>query len=77
MSWNYRIVHHLDGGWYALHEVHYDEDGLPWGMTDPITFICEQDEGPEGVMHSLKLALSDASKHPVLEEPKVWPGKAP
>ena len=38
MSWNYRIVHQFsyDDEWddYAIHEVYYDKNGKPDGMTE-------------------------------------------
>lgn len=45
MSWNYRIVrHHKPTEWYGLHEV--------------FDFVCDEDEGPEGITHALE-AVSD------------------
>ncbi len=32
MSWNYRLVRHVDGT-YGVHEVYYDNDGTPNGMS--------------------------------------------
>ena len=82
MSWNYRIVQRLRAGinpsFYALHEVHYDDDGLPWAMTtDPVDFVCDLEEGPEGIVEALEMALVDAKKTLVLDEPETWPGKPP
>ena len=49
MSWNYRIVKYLDDKGFGLHEVYYDKDGEPWGMTKwPVTFACDLEEGPGG-----------------------------
>lgn len=77
-SWNYRVVRYKDGSGYGLHEVYYDDDGLPWTMTeDAVRFVCDLSEGPEGIAGSLLTARVDARKRPVLDEPKKWPGKAP
>lgn len=71
MAWNYRILDH--GEWLALHEVYYDDAGEPNGWTvDAITFGAHSDEGAEGVIASLEMALADARKRPVL---KVVDGK--
>mgnify|MGYP001604275042 CR=1 FL=1 len=79
MTWNYRIVRYRkreDG--FGLHEVFYDKDGKPWGMTaDPVRFACDQHEGPAGIKNSLLTARVDSIKRPVFDEPKKWPGKAP
>lgn len=74
MSWNYRIVrsHHNGEPYYVLREVHYDDHGNPTSMTtDGATFACDEDEGPEGIEASLRLALTDATCRPVLDDP--WP----
>ena len=68
MTWNYRIIHYTAGG-YGLHEVFYDDKGEVEGWTDQaIDFGCDEDEGKEGVIKSLKLALKDAKRQPVMEE---------
>lgn len=81
MTWNYRIVkrrHDRDKETFALHEVYYDSEGRPWGMTvEPATFGCDDDEGAEGVSWALAQALADAIRLPVLDEPEKWPGVAP
>jgi hypothetical protein len=71
MSWNYRIIRSkLDGAdYFALHEVFYDEDGNPTSRTDaPVDF---GGDSPEEVIEGLRMALSDAQKHPVMNDP--WP----
>ncbi len=65
MTWNYRIVDH--GDWFGLHEAFYDEGGATSWTADPITFACDKDEGVEGIIGSLEMALADARKHPVLK----------
>jgi hypothetical protein len=70
MTWNYRIIKH-DGAdcagheWFALHEVYTDNGKMSWSE-DPISFVCDVEEGPDGVIKSLELALSDARTRPVL-----------
>lgn len=71
MSWNYRIVRYKNGGGYGLHEVYYDYEygGKIFGVTEAaVAFVCNAEEGPEGVKASLLMALADAGKYPVLEE---------
>jgi hypothetical protein len=80
MSWNYRIMRYRNGEGFGLHEVFYDDDGLPWGMTEnPARFVCGTDEGRAGIKGALLLARMDAIKRPVLDEPEEdkWPGKPP
>lgn len=78
MSWNYRIVRYRDSKGFGLHEVYYDSDGQPWGMTEEgCRFVCDADEGPGGIKGSLRIAATDARLCPVLDEPETWPGRAP
>jgi hypothetical protein len=78
VSWNYRVVRYRDGSGFGLHEVYYDKDGQPWGMTESAArFTCVPDEGPGGIRDSLRLAATDARLRPVLDEPGTWPGIAP
>lgn len=71
-AWNYRVVHHKDSSyeWYSLHEVYYDKEGLPNGMThEPVSFVGEtKDE----VIAALKMALKDAEEGDVFTPPKEW-----
>lgn len=65
MTWNYRILDH--GDHFALHEVFYSPRGKPNGWTEnAISFTAHPEEGAEGVIGSLEMALADARKHPVL-----------
>ncbi len=76
MTWNYRILRHRKDGrtWYGLHEVYYRSDGRPRAYTaDPISFYCDEDEGPEGIAKSLRLALKDARTRPVLDADTDFP----
>jgi len=78
MSWGYRVVRYKNGGGYGLHEVYYDDAGLPWGMTEkPTGFACDKDEGPTGIEEQLLMAIDDARNEEVFDEPEKWPGKSP
>ena len=78
MSWNYRVVRYRENKGFGLHEVYYDKDGEPWGMTEnPASFTCDAEEGAAGVKGSLLIARVDSIKRPVFDEPQTWPGKAP
>lgn len=78
MTWNYRIIRRRDSRHLALHEVYYDADGQPWGMTEsPATFVCDEDEPPSEIADALGLAMEDAIRNSVLDEPETWPGRAP
>lgn len=79
--WNYRIVKsYLKTVWnthfYSLREVFYDDNGNPESMTEnPIDFgaDCENDkEGKEELIAMLNMALDDAKRHPILNEPRSW-----
>ena len=76
MTWNYRIVrHHQPAEWYGLHEVFYDDAGHPTEMTaEPINFVCDGDEGTEGIVKALEMALADARGQPVLDENVILKG---
>jgi hypothetical protein len=75
MAWNYRIVRYRNGTGYGLHEVFYDADGKPTGMTEkPATFGCDADQDPvEEIMRSLDLAYYAARKSSILDEASPWP----
>jgi len=79
MTWNYRIVKYRNGSGYGLHEVFYDDRDRPITMTDdPIGFAAEPEEGPEGVVESLRMALravENVRSIPPLDEPEEWPGE--
>lgn len=82
MTWNYRIVRHEEAGketYLALHEVYYTKAGKPDAWTsDPISFVCDEDEGPEGIRNSLAMALADAVRREVLvvRDGEIVPEKA-
>ncbi len=74
MSWSYRIIRHTDGH-YALHEVFYGEDGEPNGMTvQPVSFAADAEDGAEGVVEALRMALKDASEREPLPEERFSSG---
>lgn len=71
MTWNYRIIRRKDGS-FGLHEVYYDEAGTPHSMTvDPVGFAADADEGEQGIIASLEIALRDARSRPVLDERNI------
>lgn len=69
--WNYRLVkyYHKAAG-YAIHEVYYDDDGKPTGMTvNPCSFVGDT---PEETVDALTMALKDAQERDIFEEPEEW-----
>jgi len=67
MTWNYRVLRYADGT-LALHEVYYDKDDRPCSYTEnPISFVVEADEGLEGLVGSLQMALHDATERSILD----------
>ncbi|MFT4055201.1 MAG: hypothetical protein QM681_11905 [Novosphingobium sp.] len=66
MTWNYRVIDH--GHSLSLHEVHYDEAGQPNAYTtEPVTFVCDPEDGAAGLIGSLERALVGAKALPVLK----------
>jgi hypothetical protein len=62
MTWNYRIVKANDG--YGLHEIYYDENGIPNARTqEPILMGENQDD----IVADLKMMLCDAQK-PIIDD---------
>jgi len=56
-TWHYRFLRYTDGT-LALHEVYCDEEGRPNGYTTrPISFAVDADEGHDGLVQSMKMAL--------------------
>jgi len=47
MSWNYRVIKHIDKGreWYAIHEVYYNNGGLPDSCTKEPVYPSGEDVG--------------------------------
>lgn len=67
MTWNYRLMRHRGPGdeiTLAVHEVYYDESGVPNGWTEkPVSFGGHT---PEDVIESLRRAIEGCGK-PILE----------
>ena len=77
MTWNYRIVRR-PGGWLALHEVHYGEDGQPNSYTEnAASFGADEEEGPAGIIRALEMALRDARERPVFDPEAPTPPQTP
>ena len=87
MAWNYRLVktiieeERLDRPYtnYEIHEVYYDDDGNPDGMTtNPVSAHCIEDarftdeECKEDIIAQLEMMLADMKKHPVFIPPEEW-----
>ncbi|MBF0448852.1 MAG: hypothetical protein HQL67_11680 [Magnetococcales bacterium] len=72
--WNYRVCKHPEGH-YSLHEVYYDDHDKATSMTaNPIHFLVDEEEGPEGIVKDLEMALMDAKERPVFIVPEKWGG---
>jgi YD repeat-containing protein len=67
MSWNYRIVKYKNKD-YGLHEVYYDKQGRIVDRTEDPIISCYSEEGPEGIIKSLRMALKDAKTREVLDD---------
>lgn len=66
MTWNYRIIDH--GDWLGLHEVHYDEAGVPRSYTaDPVSFVDSKEDGSPSIVAALQIAVRDAETRPALK----------
>lgn len=66
-NWNYRVLRRDDGS-LTLHEVFYDQDGNPTGCTkDPISFVAFDEEGTQGIIDALEMALADVKRFPVMD----------
>ncbi len=64
MTWNYRVVKtvHEDGYTsYGIHEVFYDDDGLPCACTqDPIDVFADSEQELREVYNMMKEAFEQA-----------------
>lgn len=78
MTWNYRIVRYRSvGAGYGLHEVYYNDQGEAVTMgAAPASFCADTEEGKEGIIKMLTMALADAQNRGILDEPQHWPGRA-
>ena len=77
MTWNHRVVKRvspLGEPYLALHEVFYENGDLnkPEGRdSDPQGFVCDFDEGLQGIISRLEQALESIRQYPILDDP--WP----
>lgn len=72
MTWNYRMVRYPNGQGFGLHEVYYEDDGSPLGMTsDPCGFTADS---PGEMLTSLNQARDDAYMLEVFDPPEEWGG---
>jgi hypothetical protein len=60
VSWNYRIMRH-ESGFYAIHEVYYDDAGIVKWWTGPIEVISDSEEGMLGVLSRMREAGSKST----------------
>ena len=74
MTWNYRLVKHNDGT-HGIHEVFYDDDGNPDGMSmDPIrlgSFDYEDEDPKTEMLAELEMIRAGVEKG-IFEEPSHW-----
>lgn len=77
--WIYQIVKYRDGSGFGLHEVYYNGDDEPWGMTEkPETLRigpCTADDDPttaDVLRREMASMLADAIRYDVVEEPEKW-----
>lgn len=76
-KWNYRLVKYHDGESYGLHEVYYNEEGEPDGMTTNPILVFEafeaRDVGPQSIaVDTLSMMIQDIVRHSILEQPVEW-----
>jgi hypothetical protein len=68
---HYRVLRYTDGT-LALHEVYCDEEGRPNGYTArPISLAVDGDEGHDGLVQSMQMALGDATDRLILDVPDL------
>ena len=75
MKWNYRLVEveTPEGTYVGLFEVYYDDDDIPtMRTTDPTYFVDDGEDAKEDIIKSLKRAVENASKYPVLIDKEVF-----
>mgnify|MGYP001560878605 CR=1 FL=1 len=61
MTWNHRVIRHVesDNEWYAIHDVYYDENDEPDGVTlDPEAVIGDNLEDLQQTLEWMTKALS-------------------
>jgi len=70
MSWNYRVVHRvvtvgpIVGETFSIHEVYYDADGKPNGVSELPTYLSG--ESIQDINDDIAL-IRGATKRPVIE----------
>ncbi|MDN7700036.1 hypothetical protein QZM15_16320 [Burkholderia sp. AU44665] len=67
MIWNHRVIEHEANGekWRSIHEVYYDDTGVPWAYTEnPTPVQWSEGDNPTWILDQMHKAL-DA---PVLRE---------
>ena len=69
--WNYRIVKYKKDEGYGLHEVYYNYKGEPEARTERPIIACDNDEGPEGIIAALKMALDSVESRTILNETEI------
>lgn len=77
MHWNYRVIRHDDSNehrtyiWFGIHEVFYDDNGVPAACTEnAMAPYWEPEENGEDVLRMMNLAFNK----PVLEYSDFSPG---
>ena len=88
--WNHRVVRvqGADGNiTFGVHEVYYDDAGVPWSMTsEPITFDVDvntltlsEDQERDAIidLKALVLSMQRALGMPVLDAMTAFTGKSP
>jgi hypothetical protein len=67
MVWNYRVIKYKNGN-FGLHEVYYNDDGVPkYRTADPMVMV-DADEGVPAIIHELEMALGDVKNRTVLDD---------
>jgi hypothetical protein len=67
MTWNNRVIRHINEDadvWYSIHEVHYDQDGNPNGVTE--NPVPAHGDSVEELTHSMIYQMK-ALTEPVLD----------
>ena len=60
--WNHRLIKSVtpEGDWYAIHEVHYNDDGTPYAYTENPAVLCGNDaEEIKVTLERMKHALDN------------------
>ncbi len=66
MTWRYQIIKHKN--WYGLHEVFLDDGKVKSWTEEPITFVSDVDEGVDGIIKALQMALDDCQNLSALDK---------